>query len=167
MGLLDREIAKLANSVGNREEIRVEDVEKLVGRSSQANVFRIMDAIGEGKPGEALSILEELFTDGADPMGILAPLTFQLRKLANVGRLTASGIPLSVAMDTALVAKWDNARISFEKQLRHLGRRRLEKLSDWLVEINVGLKGGNPLPERVQVERLIVMMARPREEVKS
>jgi DNA polymerase-3 subunit delta len=144
----------------------VKDVEKLVGRSSAANVFRIMDAIGEGKPGVALSILEELFADGSDPLGVIAPLTFQLRKLANVARLTASGIPLSVAMDTSQVAKWEGARVSFEKQLRHLGRRRLEKLSEWLVEINVGLKGGNPLPERVQVERLIVILARPREDVK-
>jgi DNA polymerase-3 subunit delta len=166
MGLLDREIAKVANSVGNRPEITADDVEKLVGRSSAANVFRIMDAIGEGKAGEALSILEELFADGNDPMGVLAPLTFQLRKLANVARLTASGIPLSTAMDTAQVAKWEDARVKFEKQLRHLGRRRLEKLSEWLVEINLGLKGGNPLPERVQVERLVVLLARPREDVK-
>jgi DNA polymerase-3 subunit delta len=166
MGLLDREIAKVANSVGKRLEITVEDVEKLVGRSSAANVFRIMDAIGEGKASEALSILEVLFADGSDPMGVLAPLSFQLRKLANVARLTSSGIPLSVAMDTSQVAKWEGARVSFEKQLRHLGRRRLEKLAEWLVDINVGLKGGNPLPERIQVERLIVMLARPREDVK-
>jgi DNA polymerase-3 subunit delta len=70
-------------------------------------------------------------------------------------------------MDTAQVAKWDDARVKFEKQLRHLGRRRLEKLSEWLAEINLGLKGGNPLPERVQVERLIVLLARPREDVKN
>ena len=75
-------------------------------------------------------------------------------------------MPLGSAMDAAQVMTWEGKRINFEKQLRHLGRRRLEKLSEWLVEINVGLKGGNPLPERVQVERLIVMLARPREEVK-
>jgi DNA polymerase-3 subunit delta len=166
MGLLDQELAKVAGSVGNKKEISAEDVERLVGRSKAANVFQIMDAVGNEKPDVALSILEELFADGSDPMGVLAPLTFQLRKLANVGRLTASGVPLGNAMDTAQVAKWDDARRSFEKQLRHLGRRRLEKLSEWLAEINLGLKGGNPLPERVQVERLIVMLARPREQLK-
>ena len=50
--------------------------------------------------------------------------------------------------------------------MKHLGGRRLLKLTDWLVEINLGLKGGNALPERVQVERLVVMLARPREEAK-
>ena len=82
------------------------------------------------------------------------------------GLLTAAGMPLGPAMDAAGVPKWDKARIGCEKQLKHLGRRRLEKLTGWLADINLGLKGGNPLPERVQVERLVVQLARPREEAK-
>lgn len=163
MGLLDQELGKLAVAVGAKPGIAVEDVDRMVGRSKAADVFRILDAIGEGKPGVALSILEELFTEGEDPMGILGPLTAQLRKLAAVGRLTAEGQALGPAMDAAGVPRWPKARESCERQLKYLGRRRLDKLTDWLVEINLGLKGGNALPERVQVERLVVMLARPRE----
>jgi DNA polymerase-3 subunit delta len=162
MGLLDQELGKLSVAAGAKPGITAEDVERLVARSKAAEVFRIMDAVGEGKPGEALSILEELFAGGEDPMAVLGPLTAQLRKLAAVGRLTATGLPLGPAMDAAGVPKWEKARVSTEKQLRHLGRRRLEKLTEWLAEINLGLKGGNPLPERVQVERLVVTLARPR-----
>jgi DNA polymerase-3 subunit delta len=163
MGLLDQELEKLASAVGAKPAITAEDVSRLVGRSKAAEVFRIMDAVGEGKPGEALSILEDLFAEGEDPMAILGPLTGQLRRLAAVGRMTAEGMALGPAMNAAKVPGWDKARASFEKQLRHLGRRRLEKLTEWLAEINLGLKGGNALPERVQVERLVVMLARPRE----
>ena len=99
-------------------------------------------------------------------MAILGPLTAQLRKLASVGRMLADGMSLGPAMDAAKVPSWPKARESFERQLRHLGRRRLDKLTMWLTEINLGLKGGNPLPERVQVERLVVMLARPREEAR-
>ncbi len=166
MGLLDQELAKLANAVGAKPGIAAEDVHLYVSRSKSADVFRILDAVGEGKPGEALSILEDLFAEGEDPMAILGPLTAQLRKLAAVGRLTAEGLALGPAMDAAKVPGWPKARESFERQLRHLGRRRLDKLTEWLTEINLGLKGGNPLPERVQVERLVVMLARPREEAK-
>lgn len=162
MGLLDQELGKLASAVGAKPAIAAEDVEKLVGRSKAADVFRIMDAIGDGKPGEALSILEDLFADGEDPMAILGPMTSQLRKLAAVGRLTAEGMPLGPAMNAAKVPTWEKARSSFERQVKHLGRRRIDKLTEWLTEINLGLKGGNPLPERVQVERLVVMLARPR-----
>lgn len=168
MGLLDRELAKLAVAVGARPEIVAGDVERLVGRSKAADVFRILDAIGEAKPGEALSILEELFSEGTDPMGVLGPLTAQLRKLAMVGRLVREEkMSLGPAMDAAGVPKWEKIRVGTEKQLRHLTHRRLEKLTDWLVEMNLGLKGGNPLPERVQVERLIVMLARPSDKDKS
>jgi len=167
MGQLDQELAKLASAIGEKPAIRIEDVQQFVGRSKSADVFRILDAVGEGKPGEALSILEELFAQGEDPMAILGPLTAQLRKLAAVGRLHLSdGLPLGPAMDAAKVPSWPRARESCERQLRHLGRRRLEKLTEWLSDINLGLKGGNPLPERVQVERLVVMLARRREDAK-
>jgi DNA polymerase-3 subunit delta len=65
-------------------------------------------------------------------------------------------------MDAAKVPSWPQARQGFEKRVKWLGRRRLGLLTDWLVEINHGLKGGSPLPERVQVERLVVRLARPR-----
>lgn len=166
MGLLDQELAKLANAVGAKTEIDADDVARFVGRSKSADVFRILDAVGDNRPGEALSILEELFAEGEDPMAILGPLTAQLRKLASVGRLTAEGLALGPAMDAMKVPGWPKARESFERQLRHLGRRRLDRLTEWLTDINLGLKGGNPLPERVQVERLVVILARPREEAK-
>jgi DNA polymerase-3 subunit delta len=166
MGLLDQELGKLAVAVGAKPDIMADDVERLVGRSKAADVFRILDAIGEGKPGEALSILEELFSEGEDPTAIMARLWGSLRNLAAVARLTAEGHSLGPAMDAVKVPKWDKIRRGFEKQLKHLGRRRLDKLTDCLVELNFGLKGGCALPERVQVERLIVMLARPREEAK-
>jgi DNA polymerase-3 subunit delta len=166
MGLLDQELGKLTGAVGAKSAITADDVAKLVGRSKAAEVFRIMDAIGDGNATEALNILEDLFAEGEDPMAVLGPMTAQLRKLAAVGRLTAEGMPLGPAMNAAKVPTWEKARTSFEKQLKHLGRRRLGRLTEWLTEINLGLKGGNPLPERVQVERLIVMLARPREDAK-
>lgn len=162
MGLLDRELEKLAVAVGVKAGIEAADVARLVGRSSAADVFRILDAVGDGRPDAALGILERLFAEGEDPMAVLGPLTAQLRKLAAVGRLLAEGQALGPAMDAAKVPAWPAARQGFEKQVKWLGRRRLDQLTGWLVEINHGLKGGNPLPERVQVERLVVRLARPR-----
>lgn len=167
MGLLDQELGKLAVAVGAKPEIAADDVDRMVGRSKAADVFRILDAIGDGKPGMALSILEELFSEGEDPMAVMGPLTAQLRKLAAVARLNlGEKMALGPAMDAAGVPKWDKARMGTERQLRRLGQRRLEKLTDWLVEINFGLKGGSALPERIQVERLIVTLARPLEPAK-
>jgi DNA polymerase-3 subunit delta len=165
MGLLDQELAKLAVAVGANAEITADDVDRLVGRSRAANVFHILDAVGDGKPAAALAILHQLFDEGEDPLAVLGPLTHQLRKLATVNRLVDQGQSLGPAMDTAGVPRWPQARQSTERQLRHLGKARLGQLTDWLVEINLGLKGGSQLPPRVQVERLVVKLARPRTDV--
>ena len=163
MGLLDSELAKLAITIGNEAEIRAEHVDKFVSQTKAADVFKIMDAIGNGQAATALKILANLFEQGEDPLAILGPLGYQLRKLATVGRLIAQGESLGPAMDQAGVPKWPQARQGFDKQVRHLGRRRLNLLGEQLVEINLGLKGGNPLPPRMQLERLIVNLARPRD----
>ena len=163
MGLLDSELNKLAITIGTETEIRAEHVDKLVSQTRAADAFKIMDAIGAGQPAVALSILARLFEQGEDPLAILGPLGYQLRKLATVGRLISQGESLGPAMDQAGVPKWPQARQGFEKQVRHLGRRRLNQLGEWLVEINLGLKGGSPLPPRLQMERLIVQLARPRD----
>ncbi|MBX9579714.1 MAG: DNA polymerase III subunit delta [Gemmataceae bacterium] len=163
MGLLAQELEKLAVAVGDKPAITPDDVDRLVGRSKEADVFRILDAIGDGKPREALGLLGAAFADGEDPMGVFARLGSQLRKLAAVGRGLNDGLPLGPALDAAKVPSWPKARQAAERQVRWLGRRRLDKLSEWLLELDLGLKGGNPLPERVQVERLVVRLARPRE----
>lgn len=165
MGLLDQEIEKLAVSLGKKAAIEAADVERLVGRSKSADVFRIMDEIGKGRAAAALTILEELFAEGEDPLAILGPLTWQLRQLAAVGRSIAEGQALGPAMEAVGVPRF--RRETGERQVKWLGRRRLDKLTEWLVEINLGLKGGTALPERVQVERLIVRLARPREGAKA
>ncbi len=163
MGLLAQELEKLSVAAGDKPSITAELVDSLVGRSRAANVFHILDAIGDAKPDVALRLLSELFEEGDDPLAVMGAMTSQLRKLASVGRQHKEGLSLGVAMDAANVQKWPEARQKFERQIKHLGRRRLDKLTDWLVEINLGLKGGCHLPNRVQVERLVVRLARPRE----
>ncbi|MGL4423805.1 MAG: DNA polymerase III subunit delta, partial [Gemmataceae bacterium] len=119
------------------------------------------------KPGKALSILAELFREGEDPLAVLGALTAQLRKLSTVSRLLAEGQPLGPALDQAGVPKWPAARQSADKQLRHLGRRRLDLLIDQLIEMNHGLKGGNPLPPKLQLERFVARLAAPREAIET
>lgn len=163
MGLLDQELAKLATAVGPAPAITGEHVDTYVGRSRGANVFHILNAVGDGQPAKALGILAELFEEGEDPLAIVGPLTAQLRKLAAVERgLRENGGSLGPAMDQAGIPTWPQARQGAERQVKHLGRRRLGELTQMLIDINLGLKGGNPLPPRVQVERLVVKLARPR-----
>jgi DNA polymerase-3 subunit delta len=161
MGQLDQELAKLAVYVGAAKKIDVADVDVLVGRGHSASAFKIFDAIGASKPAEALAILDSLFDQGEEPIRILAAFSMQLRRLAQAARLTEQGVASSAALAQAGVPPF--ALRDSEQQLRHIGTRRAGKLYDWLLEADLGMKGSSQLPPRTLLERLIVRLARPRE----
>jgi DNA polymerase-3 subunit delta len=158
LGLLDQELAKLATYVGEGKRIDASDVDKLVGNSRAESIWKIFSAIGGGKPGEALAILENLFDQGEDPMRILGAFSMQMRRLAQAARLALQGTPLGAALDRAGIPSW--AQREGEQQLRHLGRERLGRLYDWLLETDLGMKGSSQLPPRTLLERLVVQLAR-------
>ncbi|MCU0704984.1 MAG: DNA polymerase III subunit delta [Fimbriiglobus sp.] len=162
LGLLDMELAKLANSIGANAEITADDVNRMVVQTGPANVFHILDAIGDGQPAKAFGLLGRLLDGGDAPQEIFGALRVQLRKLASIGRLISQGQSLGPAMDAAGVPGWPQARQSAERQVRHLGRGRLLQIADWLVETDLGMKGGSPLPPRVQLELLLAKLAKPR-----
>jgi DNA polymerase-3 subunit delta len=160
MGILDQELAKLAAYVGDKAKIGNEDVDCLVGRCREQNTWKIFEAISRGRAAEALVVIDQLLEQGEDPLGVLAPIGWQLRGLAKAGRLSQQGVPLPQAI----------ARAGFrfkmhevEQQLRHLGRRRLNRLYEWLLETDSGLKGGSQLPKRAILERLVVQLARDKD----
>jgi DNA polymerase-3 subunit delta len=158
MGQLDQELDKLSVYVGQQKRVGAEDVDKLVGRSRGENTWKIFDAIAEGKPGVALGIVDRLFDQGEEPLRLLGAFSMQLRRLAQAARLHQQGKPLSTALEMAGVAPF--ALRGAEQQIRHLGRRRLDKLYDWLLEVDLGVKGNSQLPPRTLIERLVVLLAR-------
>jgi DNA polymerase-3 subunit delta len=162
MGILAQEMEKLAVYAGEAAKIDARDVDQLVGQSRAESTFQIFDLIGAGKTGEALTFLGRLLDQGEDPMRLLGAFSWQLRRLAQTARLSAQGVPLSEAMDRAGVKNFPAARRGAEQQMRHLGRRRLDQLYNWLVETDQGLKGYSQLPPRTLLERLVVRLARAR-----
>lgn len=162
MGLLDKELEKLSVYIGAAPKIESRDVDALVGQSREESTWKVFDLIGTGQSGEALTLLDRLLDQGQEPMRLLGAFSMQLRRLAQAARLTAQGVPLAEAMNRAGFPSFPSARQSAEAQMRHLGRRRLDRLYDWLLETDQGMKGGSQLPPRVLLERLVVRLARSR-----
>jgi DNA polymerase-3 subunit delta len=159
MGLLDQELAKLAVYVGDAKRIDAADVDKLVGSSRAENTWKIFDAVAAGNVGDALNILDRLLDQGEEPIRLLGAFSMQLRRLAQAYRLNQNGTPLPGALAEAGVPPFGIK--SAEQQLRRLGRRRAERLYDWLLETDLGLKGSSQLPPRTLLERLVIQLARP------
>jgi DNA polymerase-3 subunit delta len=157
LGMLDQELAKLAAYVGDAKQIDVEAVDCVVGHSREEQIFKIFSAIGANQPGEALAILGRVFDQGDDPLRILGAFSWQLRQLAQAARLSAMGQPLNAALQQAGVKPF--ALKGAEQQLRQLGRERANRLYDWLLEADLGLKGSSQLAPRTILERLVVRLA--------
>jgi DNA polymerase-3 subunit delta len=158
MGLLDQELAKLVLYAGNAPRVESADVDTLVGNSRAEKTFKIFDLIGNGQTGEALTLLDRLFEQGEDPFKLLGAFSHHLRGLARAARLSARGTPLSAALAQAGIPPF--ATRGAEAQMRHLGRRRLDRLFDWLLQVDLGFKGSSQLSPRTILERLVVRLAR-------
>jgi DNA polymerase-3 subunit delta len=158
LGQLDQELAKLAIYVGDTAKIDTDDVDRLVGSSRAESTWKIFDAMAAGRPADALEILDRLFDQGEEPVRVLGAFSMQLRRLAQAYRLNQQGRPLFAALADAGVPPF--AVKSAEQQLRHVGQRRAERLYDWLLETDLGLKGNSVLPPKTQLERLVVRLAR-------
>ncbi len=161
MGVLDQELLKLSISVGAKPKIEFPDVDRLVGNSHTQDIWKIFDAMGAGNVKTALAIVDRLFDQGEEPMRIVGAMSFQLRKLAQATRLTTQGISLGAAVAQAGVPPFKLKEA--EAQIRHLGRRRLDRLYDWLLQLNMDLRGNSPLAARTLFERFLLKLARKNE----
>jgi DNA polymerase-3 subunit delta len=157
MGLLDQELAKLAVYVGNKARIDAEDVDRLVGSSRAEETFQIFERIGQGDAAAALTMLDRLLGQGEKPIALLGAFSWQLRRLAQAARLAGQGTSLTEALSRVGLFRAREAEVL----LRHLGRRRAYRLFDWLLEVDLGLKGESELPPNTQLERLVVRLAVP------
>ena len=92
---LDNELNKLAVYVGQRDLIRVEDVDALVGQHREEAVFRVTDAMAAGDVPEALKAWEHvLATDRAAPMRAVGGLAAGVRRLLQAKQAVDAGEPI-------------------------------------------------------------------------
>lgn len=79
--LLASEIEKLLAFIGDRPKITRADVELLVGRSVEDQIWSLTDAIGERATGKAVTALHRLFVQEEQALGMLAMLAREFRLL--------------------------------------------------------------------------------------
>jgi DNA polymerase III subunit delta len=156
MGVLDQELAKLATYVGDRPQITQQDVDTMVAHSRVETAWQMLDAVADGNAAKALGTLTHLLEQGDEPIAVLGAMSWQLRKLAQVARLTQERMPLGQAMAAAGLPPFKQRQV--EQSLRHLGPRAFE-LYDWLLEADLGLKSSGGLPGHAVLERLVVKLA--------
>lgn len=165
LGLLDQETAKLALWAGDPPRITTELVSQRTGAWRARTAWELIDAALDGKPAEAMKLLDQLLSAGEQPIGILAQISSTLRRLAAATRLIIRGeqIGQRPPLRQALLQAKVNPHFveKTQKQLERLGRARARTLFRRLLEADLDLKGGSALPPRLLLERLILFLAAP------
>ena len=86
---LSSQLEKLITFVGSRQEINDEDIEAVIGISRQYNVFELCGAIGQKNLPQALTIFENMFRHGEQPVGMIAMMVRQFVILWHICEMQA------------------------------------------------------------------------------
>jgi DNA polymerase-3 subunit delta len=135
-------------------------VDALVAGTRTETAFKLFDMVLERQLGKALELLDRQFVAGESPVGILAMISSQLRRLAKAAKAMEQGESTADALRTAGIPPFalDKARA----QLEHFGKPRLQSMYRRLLQADLDLKGSSGLRQETVVERLLVDLARPK-----
>lgn len=156
IGLLEQELAKLSAYVGSGQEITEENVRSLVGGWRTETTWAMTDAIRDGRLADALAALGQLIEAGEPSLKLLGGISFVFRKYA-LATERVRHMPLEAALKEAGVFPQDQKPAA--AYLRRIGRDKAEQLLAALAATDAGLKGACRLPERLQLELLLLRLA--------
>jgi len=152
LGVLDSEIAKLALFARERAAITVQDIDALVGRPADEDVFAVMDAIAEGDSARAMAHWEQvLATDRAAPLRAVGGLAYAVRKLLDMKQQADKGASM-FALSKQAFCKPE----VLEKRLRGCSVRVLQEQLCDLMETDAAIKTGLSTTASVAIERFII-----------
>ena len=163
-GLLDQELAKLSLMVTDKKKgITPELVEQAVGSWRSRTAFEMLDLALKGNTAAAVRQLDALILAGENAIGILAQISSTLRKLASATEifLDAERQNRKMSMRSALEKAGVKGFVlgKTEEQLQQLGRHRGAKLPNWLLQLDLDLKGNSRSDPRLLLEMFIVKLS--------
>lgn len=163
-GLIDCEIAKLALFAESDGKVPDNRVAELVGGWRTQTAWELSDAIADGHVAIAIEQLDKLLTAGQNAVGLMAQVSWSLRRYGLAAKLieqserVESKMALSVALERAGFNRFDVTKA--ESRLKRIGRSRAKEMLTWLVDLELKLKGShsNEHRSRLAFESLIMKL---------
>lgn len=87
----NNEFEKVLNYVGNREEVTIRDVEKVVVKELETDVFQLTNALQEGDKSKIILIYQDLVKSGNDPVKLLGLVSKTIKDTYNVCLMLEEG----------------------------------------------------------------------------
>lgn len=153
---LRSELEKLSLYAGNGGTASVEDVDRMVARTTEQDVFLLIDQIVRLKKEKAMTIFHELLLRKEEPIKIAALMTRQFRLLLQVKELERQGYSQQ-QMASQLGSHPYGIKISSE-QARRFSFEQLSGILGSLAELDYGMKTGR-VDKTLGMELFILKLA--------
>ena len=151
-GLLHQELAKLALYAAPDGSLTEAIIRENLGSWRTRTMWEIADAIADGNAKEALSQLEKVFAAGEHPAAVIPQVSWSLRRFAKAAHLILqgkrTGQPISAKVAIGQCGFWGADAALAEQRLRKMGLRRASKLGEWLLDLDLAIKGTHSQPAR-------------------
>ncbi|SHE90816.1 DNA polymerase III subunit delta [Alkalibacter saccharofermentans] len=152
LGDIENETEKLISLGGNDRIITQEEVEKIMVKSMESNIFKMLDHIGTGNLKDGLEILDYLFDSGEPAIKILSMIVRQFRIMYQCKILKMKGYSTeNIASLTGLRTFMVNNAL---RQSRRFDFDKLKKAYNRCARIDILLKSSRADP-KVLLELLL------------
>jgi DNA polymerase-3 subunit delta len=159
---LDQEMAKLADYAaslapkGGRHTVTRADVRRLVPETRAANVFDLVEALGNGKAADAARLMQHaLDADGEQPLRLMALISRQYRLLIEAKELHAAGATDAELARQVGVPDWTVRKLT--DQARHYSFERLTVALECILAADESIKTGK-LADREAMDVLLAQL---------
>jgi DNA polymerase-3 subunit delta len=138
--ILDNELEKLVLYTGEGGIIESDDVSLMCPYVAEANIFDLVDALGNRNGRRAATLLQQKFNEGVEPFYLFSMFVRQFRLLLQVKELADTGmrppdIGKTLKMHSFVVGK-------IHQQSRGFSLPQLEQIYHHLLEVDVNVKIG-------------------------
>lgn len=138
--LLANELDKLILYKGGDQEISSDDVALLSPYAAEASIFDLVDALGNRNSKRASLLLQQKFSEGADPFYLFTMIVRQFRLLIQVKALAEKGEKAAAIGQTLKLHSFVAGKLYQQSQGFSLSQ--LKQIYQHLLEIDIGSKTG-------------------------
>jgi len=152
---ITNELQKAAIYIKDRKNITFDDVKVAVGDFREYTPFDLADALGKKSREKAFLILSRLIQEGEQPVGILASIAWNFRRLMRAKSMEAAGSGLEEIKKKMNIIFHQSA--SFQEQMRSYTLRELQGVFDVLITADKAMKSSG-IGGRLVLERMIMKL---------
>lgn len=158
LGAIHQSIEKLLLFVGEKKLVQLADVEKVIANTAQKNIFEMTNAIGNKKQVEALQYLDNIFSQGEEPLRTFAMIVRHFRLLAKAQEILvrANGPDIQLAKELGVHPFFAK---DYAVQARHFRPKGWAKRFKILAACDRALKSSR-VSSQLLLERLISKLCR-------